>query len=133
MIFKKFFALCAGCLLLSSCAAIDDIQKGELGQTIGEFQLKPVEPNTYWYNGLAYDYNEYEILITSWPCKARIMWSGKYVGRTPFVYKFTGTLDRDENLKLQAIPADETYSSQEAVFRSRTELPRKIYFDFRNK
>jgi hypothetical protein len=112
---------------------VDDVQNSEISKTVGSFELNPVKPNNYWYNGKSYEYNEYEIQITSWPVKARIMWNGKLIGTTPFLYKFSGTLERDDRVVVQALPVDENLKSQEGVFVVREELPREIKFDFKNK
>lgn len=124
-------ALC--CLMLSSCETLREIQQSEAVKNIGSFQLNPVHPDTYWYDGKSYEYNEYKIEITSEPVQARIDWSGRVIGTTPLVYAFTGTLDRDEYLRLRAIPIDSSMAAQEATLRIRTELPRKIHFDLRKQ
>lgn len=121
------------CLLLSSCATIKEIQESQIVKTVGTFQLNPVEPNSYWYDGRSYEYNQYRIEIMSEPCEAHVRWNGKYIGDTPFVYSFTGTIDRNERVVLIGHPFDEGLRPQEAVLKVRTELPRKIKFDFGKK
>ena len=121
------------CLTLSSCGTMNELRQNEGLNKIGSFQLNPVQSDNYWYDGKTYEYNEYEIEITSAPVKARIDWGGKIIGTTPFVYRFTGTLDRDEYIKLRAIPIDKNLPAQEATLRVRTELPRKIHFDLDKK
>jgi hypothetical protein len=121
------------CLTLSSCETLKNIQNDDRLNTIGSFELNPVQPNSYWYNGKSYEYNEYEIEITAGPTQAKIDWGGKIIGTTPFVYRFTGIADKDDYIKLRAIPIDENISVQEAVLRIRTELPRKIHFDLSKK
>ena len=121
------------CLTLSSCGTLKEIQENEGLKRIGSLQLNPVQPNNYWYNGKSYEYNEYEIEITTEPTSAKIRWDGKTIGTTPFVYRFSGVLDVDDRVVVSAIPIDEKLPSQEATLRIRTELPRKIHFDLRKK
>ena len=121
------------CLTLSSCGTLKEIQENEGLKRIGSLQLNPVQPNNYWYNGKSYEYNEYEIEITTEPTSAKIRWDGKTIGTTPFVYRFSGVLDVDDRVVVSAIPIDEKLPSQEATLRVRTELPRKIHFDLRKK
>jgi len=104
------------------------VRENEAVERIGSFRLSPVKPNNYWYDGVSYEYNEYEINITSEPCEAKIQWAGKTIGTTPFVYRFTGTLDRDEYVRVRAIPLNGELPAQEAALRIRTELPREIHF-----
>ena len=99
----------------------------------GSFQLSPVQPNNYWYNGISYDYNQYEIKIVSEPVNARVKWDNKYIGTTPFVYKFSGSLDKGDRIRVQAMPLDENLPAQEASLKVTTELPREIHFDFNKK
>ena len=121
------------CLTLSSCGTLKEIQENEGLKRIGSLQLNPVQPNNYWYNGKSYEYNEYEIEITTEPTSAKILWNGKTIGTTPFVYRFSGVLDVDDRVVVSAIPIDEKLPAQEATLRIRTELPRKIHFDLRKK
>ena len=121
------------CLTLSSCGTLREIQENEGLKRIGSLQLNPVQLNNYWYNGKTYEYNEYEIEITTEPTSAKIRWNGKTIGTTPFVYRFSGVLDVDDRVVVSAIPIDEKLPAQEATLRIRTELPRKIHFDLRKK
>jgi hypothetical protein len=123
----------AGCTLLSSCETVHEIQEGELAKKVESFQLNPVQPNCYWYNGKSYEYNQYEIEIISEPVSAHIMWNGKFIGNTPFVYNFTGILDRDDRVTVSAVPVDEGYSPQEGSLKIREELPRQINFKLLKK
>lgn len=129
----RIIALIVCCLLLSSCETVRSVYAEETLDTIGSFELNPVQPNHYWYNGKSYEYNEYEIEITAEPSRAQIQWNGKNIGTTPLVYRFTGTLDRDDYIKVRAAPLDENLPAQEAKLRVRTELPRKIHFDLDKK
>ncbi len=136
LIIRSVFVTCVAsilCLSLSSCATISEIQNSQLSKTVGSFQLNPVQPNCYWYDGTSYEYNAYEIAITSQPGRAHIVWNGKFIGDTPFIYIFTGNLDRDERIVIQATPFDENEKPQEAVLKIRQELPRKIAFDLNQK
>lgn len=130
---KRALILIFCCMLLSSCETVRRIQDDERLNKFGSFELNPVQPNGYWYDGTSYEYNEYEIEITSEPDQARIQWAGKMIGTTPFIYHFTGILDRDDYIKIRAIPVDESIPAQETVLRVRTELPRKIHFDLNKK
>jgi hypothetical protein len=121
------------CLVLSSCETVKNLQGDDGLGGIGSFELNPVAPNNYWYDGKSYEYSEYQIEITAEPVKARIKWNGKVIGTTPFIYRFTGTLDRDDHVTVSAIPLDENIPAQEATLRVRTELPRKIHFDLDKK
>ena len=121
------------CLALSSCETLKGIQENEGLNKIGSYQLNPVQSNSYWYNGKSYEYNEYEIEITAEPMSAKIRWNGKAIGTTPFVYRFSGILDKDDRIVVLAIPVDENLPAQESVLRIRTELPRKIHFDLQKK
>jgi hypothetical protein len=121
------------CMMLSSCAAMKDIQGNEGLNKIGSFQLNPVQPNNYWYDGSTYEYNEYEIKITSKPVEVRVKWNGKTIGTTPFVYRFTGTVDKGDYIRVRAVPIDENIPAQESSLHVMTELPREINFDFNKK
>ncbi len=130
---RRMVLLILICMTLSSCETLKGIQENEGLNKIGSFQLNPVQPNNYWYNGYSYEYNEYEIEITTEPVTAKIQWNGKTIGTTPFVHRFTGTLDRDDYVKVRAVPMDENLQAQEAVLRIRSELPRQIHFDLQKK
>jgi len=129
----RIFILILMCLTLTGCETMDNIRSSEAAKTAGAFQLNPVQPNNYWYNGITYDYNAYEIKIVSEPVQAKIKWEGKYIGTTPLVYKFHGSLDKGDRIHVQAIPLDENLPAQEAVLKIQTELPREIHFDFNKK
>ena len=129
---KTFVIICC-CMVLSSCETLSNIQNDERVNAIGSFELNPVHPNNYWYNGNSYEYNEYQIEITAMPGQARIQWDGKTIGKTPLLYSFSGVLDRDDRVVIRAIPVDEKLPAQEAVLKIRTELPRKIHFDLQKK
>jgi len=120
-------------MVLSSCETIKNIQNDENLNTMTSFELNPVQPNNYWYNGKSYEYNEYEIEITAGPGQARIQWNGKLIGTTPLIYKFTGILDKDDYIRVRVLPIDENVPAQDATLRVRTELPRKIHFDLKKK
>ena len=121
------------CVSLSSCETVQNIQNDEKLSNIGNFQLNPVHPNSFWYNGTSYEYNEYEIEITSSPCKAMIKWDKTPIGTTPLIYHYSGILDKGDRIVIKAIPVDETLPAQDAVLKIRTELPRKINFDLNKK
>jgi len=121
------------CISLSSCETLKEIQDSPGLKTVGSFKLGSVQENNYWYDGKSYEYNEYKIEVTSKPVRAKILWNGKTIGTTPFIYSYSGTLDRDERVVMQAIPMDSELPAQEAVLRVRTELPRKIHFDLDKK
>ena len=126
--------LCATCcLLLTSCETLKEVQNGPLAKAVGSFELNPVQPNCYWYNGQSYDYNQYEIQIASEPCAAHIIWDGKYAGDTPFTHRVTGVLDKGERITVRAMPVDEKYAPQEASLKIREELPRQINFKLLQK
>ena len=120
-------------MALTGCETMNNIRSSEAAKTVGSFQLNPVQPNNYWYNGTTYEYNAYEIKIISQPVQAKIKWEGKYIGTAPLVYKFSGTLDNGDRIHVRAIPLDENLQAQEAVLKIRDELPRKINFDFNKK
>jgi hypothetical protein len=118
---------------LSSCETIKEIRQSDVFNKAGQFRLNPVHPNTYWFNGKTYEYNDYKIEIVSWPCKVHVKWDGKYIGDTPMIYSFTGTLDKDDVVRMVVIPFDESFGPQEAVLRIRDELPRKMDFKLNKK
>jgi len=119
------------CFLLSSCETIKEIRDNDMLGKVGSFELNPVQSNSYWYNGKSYEYKDYEISITSEPVQAAIKWQDGYIGKTPFIYRFTGILDRDERLVIRATPLEGELPAQEAILRIRAELPRKVHFDLR--
>ena len=121
------------CMILSSCATLEEIQQSESLNKVGSFQLDPVQPGNYWYDGKSYEYNSYEIRITSEPVRAKIEWGGKIIGTTPFTYRYTGVLDIDDRIIIRAIPMDKDLPAQEHVLRIRKELPGEIRFDFSKK
>ncbi|MDD5173592.1 MAG: hypothetical protein PHV48_02055 [Candidatus Omnitrophica bacterium] len=121
------------CLALSSCETLKNIRENEGLDKVGSFQLNPVQPDNYWYNGRSYEYNNYKIKVTAEPVRAKIQWNGKTIGTTPFVYRFSGVLDVDDRVVVRAIPIDENLPAQEAMLRIRKELPREIHFDLRKK
>jgi len=129
---KVFFAVLL-CICLSSCETLREVQDSPALNALGSFKLGSVQENNYWYDGKSYEYNEYKIEITSEPVQAKVRWNGKTIGTTPFVYSYSGTLDRDERVVIQATPIDGELPAQEAVLRIRTELPRQINFDLRKK
>ncbi len=121
------------CISLSSCETLKEIQNSPGLKTVGSFKLGSVQENNYWYDGKSYEYNEYKIEMTSEPVEAKVQWNGKTIGKTPFVYSYTGTLDKGERVVMQAIPVDNELPAQEAILRVRTELPRQVHFDLRKK
>ena len=78
-------------ITLSSCETLKGIQDNEGLKKIGSFQLNPVQDNTYWYSGRSYEYNEYQIEITTEPVPAKIHGTGKPL-ELPRV--FTGSAGR---------------------------------------
>ncbi|MCM8760576.1 MAG: hypothetical protein NC938_05325 [Candidatus Omnitrophica bacterium] len=130
---RKGISLIVCFLILSSSEAVKNTYAENVLDTIGAFELNPVPPNNYWYDGKSYQYNEYEIEITSEPYRARIQWNGKNIGTTPLVYRFTGILEKDEYIRVRAAPIEGNLPAQEAKLRVRTELPRKIHFDLDKK
>ncbi|MFH1190064.1 MAG: hypothetical protein V1682_05170 [Candidatus Omnitrophota bacterium] len=129
----RIFLMLLACLVLSSCETLEGIRANEGLNKIGSFQLNPVQENSYWYNGRSYEYNEYEIEITAEPVPAKIRWDGKTIGTTPFIYRFSGILDIDDRVVVNAVPIDKNLPAQEATLRIRDELPRKIHFDLQKK
>jgi hypothetical protein len=121
------------CLVLSSCETIKGMRENEGLNKAGSFQLNPVQPDNYWYNGRSYEYNKYKIKITAEPVQAKVQWDDKTIGTTPFVYTFSGVLDTDDRVVVRAIPIDENLPAQEATLRIRKELPREINFDLKKK
>ena len=121
------------CLVLCGCASVEELRSSPAAKTAGSFQLNPVQPNNYWYNGTTYEYNDYEIRIVSENIQAKIKWNDKYIGTTPFVYKVTGTVDKGDRVNVIAIPMDENMQAQEATLKVRDELPREVHFDFNQK
>lgn len=129
----KIFALALACLALTGCATIDEIRSGSAAKAIESLQLNPVQPDSYWYNGISYEYNAYKIKIVSKPVKAKIKWGDEYIGDTPLIYKFSGTLDKGDRINIVAVPMAENLQAQEATLKIRDELPREIHFDFDKK
>lgn len=129
----RIFLLILICLTLSSCETLKGIRENEGLNTMGSFQLNPVQPDNYWYNGKSYEYNEYKIRIIAEPVRAKIQWDNKTIGTTPCVYSFSGVLDLDDRVVVRAIPIDENLPAQEAILRIRKELPREIRFDLNKK
>ena len=60
---KSYIAILMLCLLLAGCETMDNLRSSNFAKTAGSFQLNSVQPNNYWYNGISYDYNLYEIKI----------------------------------------------------------------------
>ena len=114
-------------MVLSSCETLKEMRENKVLEKVGSFQLSPVKPNTYWRSGDSYEYNAYEIEITSAPDRVHIILDGKYIGDTPFVYKFTGQLDKDDRLTFRIIPFNEDIKQKESVLRIRDELPCMIF------
>lgn len=129
----KLILITISCLSLCSCEAMKNLRESDAAKQIGSFHLNPVQPDNYWYNGSSYEYNSYEIQITSVPVNARIEWNGKIIGTTPFTYKFSGTLDTGERINVRAFPISDTLAAQESVLKVTRELPREIHFDFNKK
>ena len=119
--------------LLSGCASLNEIQNGELANKVGSFELNPVRPNSYWYNGTTYEYKEYQIEIYSDPGHAHILLDGKYIGNTPLLYKYTGTLTRGDEITFRIIPIDEKIRPFEQPLKIDNELPRRINFKLTDK
>jgi predicted small secreted protein len=127
----KIIVVILACLSIAGCATIEDIRSSDAAKAVGSFQLNTVHPNNYWYNGTTYEYNAYEIKIISKPIQAKIKWNDNYIGNTPLVYKFSGTLDKGERINVIAIPMDENLQAQEATLKVQDELPKEIHFDFK--
>ena len=129
----RILLLIVVCLTLSSCETLKGIRENEGLDKAGSFQLNPVQPDNYWYNGRSYEYNMYKIKITAEPVQAKIQCGDKQIGTTPFTYSFSGVLDVDDRVVVRAIPIDEGLPAQEATVRIRKELPREIHFDLKKK
>ena len=119
--------------LLSGCSTLSDIQNSELAHTVGSFQLNPVHPNNYWYDGKTYEYNKYQIEIYSGPGHAHISLDGKYIGDTPLLYKFTGTLAKGDEIVFRIVPTNENIKPFEQALKIQDELPRRINFKLTDK
>lgn len=131
MIRITFLVVC--CILLTSCEALKNIREDSALNSAGSFELNPVRPNSYWYDGKSYEYNQYEIEITAEPVRADVQWNGEAIGTTPFIYRFSGVLDKGDYVRVRMVPLHKEMAAQEAVLHVMTELPRKIHFDLRNK
>ena len=129
----KIFAAIFSLLLLSGCSTLSEVQNGELANKIGSFELNPVRPNNYWYNGTTYEYKEYQIEIYSEPGHAHISLDGKYIGDTPLLYKYTGTLTKGDEIVFRITPVDENIKSFEQSLKIDNELPRRINFKLTDK
>jgi len=115
-------------VLLTSCETIKEIRENKVLDKVGSFQLNPVQPNNYWYDGKSYEYNKYQIEIFASPGRAHIILDGRYIGDTPLLYKYTGKLDRDDRVTFRVVPFDESVRPFEHVLKINDELPRKINF-----
>ena len=133
MIKLKIFTIIFSIFVLSGCSTLQEVQNGELANKVGSFELNPVHPNSYWYNGTSYEYKEYQIEIYSDPGHAHISLNGKYIGDTPLLYKFTGTLDKGDEIIFRITPFDENIKSYEQNLKIEDELPRKINFKLTDK
>ena len=129
----KISAVIFAIFLLSGCSTLNDIQNSELAKTVGSFQLNHIQPNNYWYDGKAYEYNKYQIEIYSEPGHAHISLNGQYIGDTPLLYKFTGTLDKGDEIIFRITPFDEKIKSYEQNLKIEDELPRRINFKLTDK
>ena len=129
----KISAVIFSIFVLSGCASLDEIQNSPLAKTAGSFQLNPVHPNNYWYDGKTYEYKEYQIEIYSEPGHAHISLNGQYIGDTPLLYKFTGTLDKGDEIIFRITPFDENIKSFEQDLKIQDELPRRINFKLTDK
>ena len=119
--------------LLSGCASLDEMQNSELLKKVGSFQLSPVRPDNYWYDGKTYEYKEYQIEIYSEPGHAHISLDGKYIGDTPLLYKFTGQLAKGDEIVFRITPIDENIKPFEQPLKIQNELPRRINFKLTDK
>ena len=124
----RIFTVILAIFILSGCSTLNDIQNSELAKTVGSVQLDPVRPDNYWYDGKAYEYKEYQIEIYSDPGHAHISLDGKYIGDTPFIHKFTGTLEKGDQLIFRVTPFDENIRPFEQALKIKDELPRRINF-----
>ena len=129
----KIFAAIFSLLLLSGCSTLSEVQNGELANKIGSFELNPVRPNNYWYDGTTYEYKEYQIEIFSEPGHAHISLNGKYIGDTPLSYRFTGSLTKGDEIVFRIIPLDENIKPFEQPLKIQDELPRRINFKLTDK
>ena len=124
----KLSAIILSLFFLSGCATLSEIQNSELAKTVGSFQLNPVRPDNYWYDGKTYEYKAYLIEIYTEPGHAHISLNGKYIGDTPLLYKFTGTLEKGEEIIFRITPFDEKIKPFEEPLKIKDELPRRINF-----
>ena len=129
----KIFIIIFSVFVLSGCASLNEIQNGELANKVGSFELNPVRPNNYWYNGTTYEYKEYLIEIYSEPGHAHIILDGKYIGDTPLLYKFTGTLTKGDEIVFRVVPVNENIKPFEEPLKIDNELPRRINFKLTDK
>ena len=127
---KKLFLTVTLSLAIRACLSPLEARAEGLLEDMGNFELSPTQRNTCWGGEDNYDYNEYEIAITSLPCVAKIVWDGEQIGATPIVYKYTGTLYADDNIVVKAIPIDRSFPQKIKRFSGFRPLPRKIHFDF---
>ncbi|MFH1791293.1 MAG: hypothetical protein ABH885_04850 [Candidatus Omnitrophota bacterium] len=117
---------------LSSCRTLDTMNINSPLESIGDFELTPTPTNGCWSNGFTFEYNEYRIKMTSEP-RAKIIWQGKQIGATPFVYRFTGSLERGDAVIVRAVPFDEALDEGRRTLMGSEQLPRDIHFDLERK
>ena len=126
---QKIIALAAFCLLLAARAAPESRMAAGAADAFGDFELNPTAPNNCWASEDSYDYNQYEIEITSSPKSAKIEFGQEQIGATPMVYAFTGTIHNDDYLVVRAVPFDRSADAKEKIFKGTMPLPRKIHFN----
>ena len=129
----KILAVILSLFAFSGCSTLNEVQNGELANKVGSFELNPVRPNNYWYDGTTYEYKEYQIEIYSDPGHAHITLDGKYIGDTPLLYKFTGSLTKGDTIVFRIIPFDENIKPYEQDLKIQDELPRRINFKLTDK
>jgi len=123
----------AFCVSASGCQTFNSADDKSISEAVGNFELTPTAPNQYWFGSNTYDYNKYRIKITSEPVTAKIMVNGKQVGSTPYLYEFTGKLDKDDYLIFQAVPFDDALKTGTITCNGGRPLPRAIAFDLTEK
>ncbi|MDD5440449.1 MAG: hypothetical protein PHS37_09725 [Candidatus Omnitrophica bacterium] len=117
-------------LCITGCETLTNTQGNDVTRAIGNFELTPTAPDSYWFDGTVYDYNRYKITITSEPTVGKVFLNGRQIGATPFEYEYTGKMEAGDYLTFNVVPFDEALKPRQKVINGSRPLPRAIAVNF---
>ena len=123
-------------LLIAGCADPYSRRDSNILQTVShsfegieKLQISKTPVNSFSVdNDMIYEYNRYNVEITSVPSDVEVKWGDESIGLTPITYTYSGRLAKDDLVSVVAIPPDARFRTETQLLSGNFPLPRKINF-----